>query len=236
MQRSYFVFNGIDSRVMGLLTEGHAPLVRPEERVVHVQIPGRSGDVTNTEGQSIYNSYIQTVSFSVVGADRVNALFRWLRGNGYVTFSGEPDRRQPARVIGAITLDRVVMSPDSWQGQVQFYCQPYKEKLFDVPQTLTADGTVRNAGDVAARPVIIATPAVGAEEMEVTVNGQTLVITGFSGPVRIDSDAMEVTDSDRTEVLTQHTAGPFPMLAVGDNTVSGSGWATLTITKNERFL
>ena len=233
--QSYFIWNGVDSRSMGLTSKGHAPRVRPEERVEHVAIPGRSGDLTELEGENIYNSYIQTVSFSVPGS-RVNALYRWMRGGGYVTFSGEPDKQQKARVIGAITLDRVSRNLDRWTGSAQFYCQPLKERVFDTPATLTEAGTLRNAGDVAARPVIVATPTQNAEEIAITVNGQTLAVTGFSGAVIIDSGAMAVTNIDRTVILTQHTAGQFPVLAVGSNIIGGSGWASLEITKNERFL
>lgn len=234
--QSYFIWNGVDSRTKGLITKSHAPLIRPEERVAHVQIPGRSGDLTELEGESVYNSYIQTVSFSVVGEDRVNDVFNWLRGDGYVTFSGEPDRRQRARVIGAITLERVSRNMDLWRGTAQFYCQPLKERQYSISETLTAAGTVRNAGDVDAFPVIIATPALGADTMTVTVNGKTLTISNVNGAVRIDSGAQEVSNAARTELLTQETGGPFPVLAVGDNTVGGSGWASLEIQKNERFL
>ena len=234
--QSYFVWNNIDSRTMGLISKAHAPIVRPEERVQHVSIPGRSGDLTELEGNDIYNSYIQTVSFSVQGAANVNAVFKWLRGDGYVTFSGEPDRRQKARVIGAITLERVSRNLDTWRGTAQFYCQPLKERQYSIAETLTAAGTVRNAGDVDAFPVIIATPALGATDMAVTVNGKTLTISNVSGAVRIDSGAQEVSNEARTELLTQETGGPFPVLAVGDNTVGGSGWASLEIYKNERFL
>ena len=234
--QSYFIWNGVDSRTKGLISKGHAPLIRPEERVNHVPIPGKSGDLTETEGEAVYNSYIQTVSFSVEGASRVNEVFNWLRGSGYVTFSGEPDRRQKARVIGAITLDRVSRNLDIWRGQAQFYCQPLKERTYDHSETLTAAGTVRNAGDVDAYPVIIATPSLGATTMTVTVNGKTLTISNVTGAVRIDCDAREVSDASRTELLTLNTGGPFPLLAVGSNTVGGSGWASLEIHKNERFL
>lgn len=226
----------MDSRSKGLISKGHAPLIRPEERVNHVQIPGKSGDLTEIEGESVYNSYIQTVSFSVVGADRVNAVFNWLRGSGYVTFSGEPDRRQQARVIGAITLERVSRNMDHWRGQAQFYCQPLKERLYSIAETLTASGTVRNAGDVAAYPIIVATPSSGATTMTVTVNGKTLTISSVTGAVRIDCGAQEVSDTSRTELLTQNTGGPFPVLQVGSNTFGGSGWAQLDIYKQERFL
>lgn len=235
--QSYFIWKGTDSRTMGLISKAHAPLIRPEERVAHVQIPGRSGDLTVLEGSYIYNSYIQTVSFSVQGAANVNAVFKWLRGKGYVTFSGEPDRKQSARVIGAITLERVSRNLDTWRGTAQFYCDPLKQALpLEDPTFLTAAGTVRNNGDVPAFPLIFATPALGATTMTITVGGKTLTISNVTGEVRIDCEAQEASNSAMTTLLTQDTGGPFPVLAIGNNTISGSGWSSLEIYKNERFL
>ena len=233
--QSYFIWNGIDSRAMGVITRRHAPLIRPEERVEHVQIPGRSGDLTETEGENIYNSYIQTISFSVTDGSRVRDVFRWLRGSGTVTFSSDPDKEQDARVIGAVTLERVSRNLDRWAGQAQFYCQPLKKRIYDIAETLTAAGTIRNNGDVDAYPVILAYP--GAESsMTITVNGESFVITNIRGIRRIDSGAREVTNALRTVLCTIDSSGPFPVLHPGSNTIAGSGWTKLEIYKNERFL
>lgn len=233
---SYFIWNGVDSRSMFITTKGHAPFIRPQERITHIKIPGKTRELTIREGDNIFDSYIQTIAFTVNGAINVNKFFRWLSGDGYVTFSSDPDKIQPAAVIGAVTLEKVSRNLDLWRGQVQFYCEALKQRIHDTSKTLTAAGTVRNAGDVDAFPVIIATPALGADTMTVTVNGKTLTISNVSGAVRIDSEAQEVSNEARTELLTQETGGPFPVLAVGDNTVGGSGWASLEIYKNERFL
>ena len=233
--QSYFIWNGVDSRAMGIITKAHAPLIRPEERVNHVQIPGRSGDLTEIEGENIFNSYIQTVSFSAVGKDRAIGVFRWLRGEGYITFSGEPDRRQKARVVGAVTLERVSRNMDHWRGQVQFYCQPLKERTYDTAETLTAAGAVYNAGDVDAHPVILAYPGV-ATSMTITVNGIDFVIANVRNIRRIDCGAKEVTNALETVLCTIDSSGAFPVLHPGSNTISGSGWTKLEIHKNERFL
>ena len=233
--QSYFIWNGIDSRAMGVITRRHAPLIRPEERVEHVQIPGRSGDLTETEGENIYNSYIQTISFSVTDGSRVRDVFRWLRGSGTVTFSSDPDKEQDARVIGAVTLERVSRNLDRWAGQAQFYCQPLKKRIYDIAETMTAAGTIRNNGDVDAYPVIMAYP--GAENsMTITVNGESFVITNIRGVRRIDCGAKEVTNSLRTAICTIDSSGPFPVLHPGSNTIGGSDWTKLAIYKNERFL
>lgn len=234
--QSYFIWNGADSRSMGIILRGPAPIIRPEERVRHVEIPGRSGDLTETQGEGIYNSYIQTVTFSVRGGMRVREVYKWLRGSGYVTFSGEPDRRQAARVIGAITLSRVSRGLDNWAGEAQFYCQPLKELIHPEILTLTGSGTAINRGDVDSLPRITATA--NGTEMEISAGGNTLVITGLSSGTKIiiDSEIMEITDEDGTELLTKDSTGDFPILKPGANSVTGSGWSRLVIDRRERFL
>ena len=47
---------------------------------------------------------------------------------------------------------------------------------------------------------------------------------------------MEVLNNDKSATLTQNSAGDFPQLGQGVNTLTGSGWSRLDITKRERFL
>ena len=53
MGRSFFIWKNKDCRSMGVWLQGPVAIVRPEERVKHVEIPGRSGDMTQTEGENI---------------------------------------------------------------------------------------------------------------------------------------------------------------------------------------
>lgn len=232
--QSYFIWNGTDSRSMGITTRRAAPLIRPEERVQHVSIPGRSGDLTEIEGEHIYNSYIQTVDFTVNTAAQVRSVFRWLRGEGYVTFSSDPDKEQEARIIGAVTLDKVSRNLDKWAGTVQFYCQPLKQRIYSIAETLTAAGTIRNNGDVASKPLIKLTPS--DYDVELIVGDRTLAISGFMYPMLIDCDAQEISNLDRTVLGTEYSSGDFPLLEMGNNEISGSGWSKIEIYKNERFL
>lgn len=215
---------------------GPVPIVRPEERVQHVEIPGRAGDLTLLEGEQIYNSYIQTAPIAVKGGFRVREIYQWLRGSGYVTFSGEPDRRQQARIIGAITLNRHSRNLDMWVGEVQFYCQPLKELLNPAAASVNRGGSVTNLGDVPARPRFRIT-ATGSTAV-LTVGARSVTVTGLSSgdAVVIDSDTMEVLDGGLTTVLTADSSGAFPVLEPGTNVIGGSGWSTATIDKRERFL
>ena len=201
MGQSCFIWNGIDCRSRGVIMRGPAPIVRAEERVKHVEIPGLAGDLTETEGENIFNSYIQTVTISVRGAYNVRNIYKGLRGAGYVTFSGEPDRKQAARVIGAITLNR---------GDVT--CRP----LWKV--TVSGSGT--------------------NQSVALTAGGNAFAVTGQTGGtvIWIDSGTMEVFNTDKTELITRNSAGEFPVLLPGANTISGSGWSSIEIEKRERFL
>ena len=239
MAQSFFIWKNQNCWSMGVLLQGPVPIVRPEERVEHVEIPGRSGDLTETEGADIYNSYIQTATILVKGGAHVREVYKWLRGADYVTFSGEPDRRQRARIIGAVTLSKHSHNSEWWVGEVQFYCQPLKEKLHSQTVTVNSSGTtVMNAGDVESRPLIGLTAS--GTSATVAAGGKSLTVTGLTSgkTYTIDSETMEValTEGGTTTLMTANSTGDFPVLAPGANSVTGSGWSTLVIDRRERFL
>ena len=237
MGKSYFIWNGMDCRNMGVTLAGPVAIVRPEERVKHVEIPGRSGDLTQVEGENVYNSYIQTATIQVRGGYRVRDVYRWLRGSGYVTFSGEPDRRQPARIIGAVTLNKHSHNLDIWVGEVQFYCQPLKELLREETVTITSSGTsIFNAGDVTEKPKIKLTASGG--NATITIGGNTTLMTSLTSGVNyvLDSETQEMITLSGGTSVTNQTIGAFPMIPVGTHTITGTGWSKLEIERRERFL
>ena len=242
MAQSYFIWNGIDCRDMGVKLSGPVPIIRPEERVQHVEIPGRDGDLTELESDDsdqIYNSYIQTATIMVQGGYRVREIYNWLKGAGYVSFHGEPDRKQRARIVGAITLNRHSRNLDWWVGECQFYCQPEKELLNESTVEITSRGsTVMNAGDLRAKPKITATAS--GTSMTITANGRTLTLTGLTSgkDYVIDCKICEVsiTESSVTTLKTKDSSGKFPYLEPGSNTITGSGWSKLVFDRRQRFL
>ena len=237
MGQSFFIWKNADCRSMGITLPAPPQIIRGEERVSHVTIPGRAGELTLTEGDNIYQSYIQTVTIQGRGAYRMREILNWLKGDGYVTFGGEPDRRQKARVIGAVSMNRHSKNTDYWTGEVQFYCEPLKELLSPATTEITSSGsTVLNAGDVKSRPKITATAS--GTSMTITKSGKTLTITGLtsSNQYIIDCEAGMVTNAAGTENLTANSTGDFPVLDVGSNTITGSGWSKLVFDRRERFL
>ena len=247
MPQSFFIWNGTDCRAKGVILRGPAPIIRAEERVKHVEIPGRSGDLTQTERDTlidaVYNSYIQTVTISVRSAFRVREIYKWLRGDGYITFSGEPNVRQRARVIGAITLNRVSRNIDHWAGEVQFYCQPFKERLKNELKTITTSGTkIRNDGDVTAKPLYRVTTSGSSISLTVAGStapeGNTLAVVGLTANdvIWIDSETLEIWDEGHENTMTEKSTGNFPVLGTGENTLTFTGCSSIQIDMRERFL
>lgn len=247
MPQSYFIWKGIDCRSKGVIMQSPAPVIRPEERVNHIEIPGRAGDLTLLESRielGSFNSYIQTAQIAVPGLDKKEVL-NWLKGDGYVTFSTDPDRRQKARVIGAITLNKHSRNLDWFVGEVQFYCQPLKERLADTEQvinSLDAAKIVTNSGDVWARPLIKLTTSASSVWLQITRGTAyrriDIDMSNLSNQdIYIDCETMEVYDYARTGWLTWRATVPnWPILYDGDNVITGDGWSKAVFTKRERFL
>ena len=230
----WFEWNGVDCRTKGIRLQSMPEIQRPEERVSHVVIPGRAGELTQTEGTDIYNSYIQTIPLIIDNAADVSAAEKWLRGDGYVTFSGQPTLKQRARVINAVTFTKHSKNSSWWEGQVQFYCDPLKEQVTESEVEVTSSGTVvANPGDVESRPKITIT---GSGDVTIRIGSNSISITGSADGWMIDSDTQWVMNAQSVPQMGVYT-GNFPVMAPGNNTIQFTGSITkLTIQGRWRYL
>ena len=234
---SYFIWNGVHSRDMGIYLSGPAPIMRGKERVSNMTVLGRPGTLTLTEGEDVYEPY--TVQLTVRAREPINTVYRWLRGSGYVTFSGEPDVRQPARIVGQVQLTKISKHLSYWEGNVQFYCQPLKELIHEPEYAVTNGAQLVNLGDVTEKPVFTFDGAYG--DIALGIGDSELVIANLpqeAGGCVVDCDAGYVLSFDRTQLLTNLSAGDFPTIPVGTSTlrIGGSHTGTVTIGRRQRWL
>jgi phage-related protein len=218
----YFLWNGTDSRTKGIRLQEMPQIIRPEERVSHVVIPGRAGDVTMTEGDDIYEPYIQTIPMVIDNASDVHAAETWLRGSAYVTFCCQPDRSQAARVINAVQFRKHSKNSSWYEGEVQFYCQPLKSSRETEEVTITSSGTlVNNPGDVVAKPYIV---VVASGTVTIQIGGRTIMLEGmgYGDPWKIDSSLEWVMDRNDNPLMGVWS-GQFPRMVQGNNTVLFTG-------------
>ena len=233
MTKYWFKWNGTRSDAMNIILNAAPQIVKPEERIQHVTIPGRAGELTVTEGDDIWQSYIQTIGIAVHGAANVPAVENWLKGAGNVTFSSQPTLQQAARVIGAVELQKHSRHLDWWEGDVQFYCSPVKTDPAENTIEVTSSGaTVANPGDMTAYPLIQIT---GSGAVTVSCGGNVLTIPDCTSGWAIDSENEWILAGGVPQGNV--CSGDFPILKTGNNTLAFTGSITkLTITPRFRYL
>lgn len=231
--KRYFIWNGIRSDEMHILFNERMPIIRPEERVDHIVIPGRAGELTQTEGENIFNSYIQTVPLTVEGLENVQAAETWLRGGGYVTFDTQPDLQQKARVINAVTFQRHSKNANYYTGDVQFYCEPFKSLIDEEEIEVTESGeTLTNKGTLPALPEI---QIEGSGAVSISIDGVTLIIPDLTSGWTADCANKWICQNGVPQFGAWQ--GTFPEIPVGESMLLYTGNVTaITITPHWRFL
>lgn len=230
--RYWFKWNGVRSDERDIILNAAPQIVKPEERIQHVTIPGRAGELTLTEGEDIWQSYIQTVGIAVNGAANVPAVENWLKGAGVLTLSSQPGLEQEARVIGAVTLERHSRNLDWWEGDVQFYCGPVKYAVGEQPIAVSASGAeIPNPGDMVAYPLIEIT---GSGMVTVRIGSRVLTIPECVSGMIIDSGNEWIIQGNAPAMNA--CSGDFPVLEKGANVITFTGATGLLVTPRVRYL
>ena len=169
MAEPYFIWNGKDSREMGVIVTGIPPIVYPAERITETQVTGRPGSLLIQEGEGVYDSYYKTFTIANRNSVSHREIAAWLRGSGTLVISSEPNYVYEARVIKESQAQRLFRNV--YEGSVAFLVQPLKaeyppeaEMLLGAEASGSADILAR--GDVPARPVYT---VIGSGDMQLTV-------------------------------------------------------------------
>lgn len=229
----YFIWNGVDSRAMGVIVSSYPPIIRPAERVIQQTIPGRAGTLIQTEGADIYDAYVRTFVIGIRPGMDGQRVANWLRGPGVAVFGNEPEYRYFGRILAAAQFEKV----GSWRlksGGIQMLTQPYKGKSPKEPDISIDDDTftLYNPGDVASRPIIALS---GGGDVTLTLGGASMAFSDAPELLRIDCDAQIITQEDGT-LWTGSWTGKFLSIPPGISEGTVTGGAELTITPEWRWL
>lgn len=228
----YFIWNGRDSRVMGVIVQSYPPIIRPPERVIQQTIPGRAGTLTITEGPDVYDSYIKQFVIGLRPGADAQAVSAWLRGAGQMVFGNEPQFAYTGRILAAVQFDKI----GSWRlktAGVQLYTHPFKQQ--NPPEAAltvsSATESLYNPGDVGARPLLqIGTG--GA--VSIQLGGTSLSIPSAPAGLVIDCEAGAMLSGG--SVWTGAWEGEFLYIAPGVNAVAISGGGSITLTPRWRWV
>ena len=252
----YFIWDGVDSRKMGLWVESLPPITRPPMRFQQVTIPGRAGALTvredrltePTDGAETYERYIRECRIMPKPGADIHAIVRWLSSGqqSNVVFSHEPNRKQRAEIVDQFDLQHVFASQR--EATVRFLCDPFKtgESVQKVLVGLLEPDTtpLYNPGDVIAWPKIHVR---GSGSIAVTIEGITITFGDVgSAPVTADcgagfmytgtevvpngiSSSQSHFDPSYTDIVPAKMYGDFPYLRKGSNTITYQGNVTMLV-------
>jgi len=208
----YFTFKGINSKDY-LIVNKLPPIVKPKADIDVYEIEGRNGFLTHNKGT--YRGYAKPVECSLKGLDDIDIITSWLDGTGDVVFSNEPDKTYKATIINQIDIGKISRLFHSFI--VIFEVQPFKHIQSDTI-TLTSPGAINNPGTHPSLPKIKIT---GSGDVNLTINDKTIELTAIGPNITVDSELMDCYRN--STLLNDKMAGEFPMLKVGENSISWTG-------------
>lgn len=218
--RQWFIWNGIDSRTMGVYVASLPPKVRASERIAYQTVPGRPGSLSFREGEGVYDAYEIDLIIYHIQHNPVAPVLTWLRGAGQLILSNQPDRVYTADITSEVSFERV--SNDWEQATVSLLVQPYKAQYPpEYPVTVSGTSTLYNPGDIASHPKITL-PALTGDSGTLTING--IAYTFSEGGVVVDCETEMVIKDGAIDLEAMDLSNGFPVFDTGTNTVEVSGF------------
>ena len=232
----YFIFNGVDSRTMGVHVIHYPPIVMPPERLKYITVPGRSGDLTQTEGAAVYDAYTKVMRVSNMPGFSMDRVTKWLRGRGTMIFGNEPKYMYTVDLGAKCQLDKVIRGV--WGGDLQIRTQPFKQLAIPEPDiTMTADGNIFNPGDVPAYPLITFKGVTDTKAVTIRIQNVRLYFSQVATNYKADYELQWLLTNTNTP-LENVMEGQYYPLQPGNNTFTctWSNVPTVTIKPRWRYL
>lgn len=228
----WFIWNNQNSSAKGLWINKLPPIVRAQERLAEIIVPGREGVLTMLEGEDVYEPVVKKCVVIARNQMNLQSILEWLRGSGEVTFSNEPEFKYFARIAAEVSFGRI--SNDLCQATIVFACNPLKGRLWTEQDTVTVTTTetLYNPGSVASRPIVSVTGT--GSDVTVTIDEKTMVFDDLDGTIKVDCDARIVTENGSLWDGTY--SGEFWKIPCGSVTASQSGGSSITIEPNWRWI
>jgi len=218
---AWFKWNGLKSTKTkyGLYVASYPDIIIPEERLKDVVVPGRSGSLTQHEGEGVYNDFVATVECFVLSPDTIPELAAWLKGSGEVVFGNQPDVFYKARIANQIAFAQVMRGRTPMTCVINFRCAPYRYLPSGKEQIIVQyNGTiVDNPGTAPSEPRFRVTCAGNGT---LIVDDQHVDVFNITSFIVIDTALKEAYTS---KLANEKMAGEFPILYPGATSIGWTG-------------
>lgn len=216
MANDYFIWNGTDSREMGVRAIELPPITIAEERVKYETVAGRSGSVTMLEGEDVYEDITLGITCLLNDVSRLDEVTQWLKGTGRLALPNRPGGWYEARVSGQIELSRVIAARADRQFPMTFRARPcfYLDDADPIELTGAAEALqeIDNPGNLASAPRIT---VYGSGSVGIVIAGQLMEITGMEDGIILDTELQDALSLDGAQLLNGTVTGEFLTIPAG---------------------
>lgn len=217
----YFIFNGINSKKMGLEIAKFPKIIKPQRNIQTINIPGRSNAVYKDNKN--YNGYTFTIECVInpftKNKQTIDNIISWLDGFGDLIISQEPDKIYLACIKNQIPISDIIWVFPKFP--IVFEVQPLKKSVNFTNEkiTLTKNVIVNNVGTVDSFPTIT---IYGAGDVNLTINEDTFIIKNIDEYITINTEFLEVYKNNINQ-NNKYNNFDFPIFRKGKNTVEFTG-------------
>lgn len=249
----WFEWNGVKCTDYGMHVLAQPDHISPAEKASTIEIPGRSGTLTQLEGTDIYSDlglsctcvvddpyYVKDGS----NISRISEIANWLRGSGTIKFANRIEGCYYGRIANQISFSQIVRGDPHRSFSVQFRCNPFL--YLDSGNTPIEVGSdpvlITNAGNVTAQPLIKVT---GTSEGSIMIENQTMLVNDFSNIsyILIDCEAKiaykgaKGSVTDPLMLLNTRITGEWIEIPTGQSYITLTGGITsATVTPRWRCI
>jgi predicted phage tail component-like protein len=224
---SYFIFNDIDSRDMGIIVQSLPPIVQPPKMYERYDIQGSNRTEIYDLG---YTAYEKSIVIGMKNKSLLNNVIGWLQGEGKLITSDEPDKYYNVRFLAQQSYERL---RNFKQATIAMLCQPYKYLVNESTLTFTGNKTITNEGNAPCKPIF----KFYGSNVTVSINGnESFSIAGIDSYITVDTLNMEC-HKDGT-LQNRKISGDFWNIELnpGDNEITVTGATSWEIKVGARWI
>lgn len=232
--KDYIIWNGINSRTVGITVTELPEIILPEERVTFTDIPGLSGSLAQTEGTDVYKDITLAVKCYCPSPtpQAVQAIAGYFRGSGKLELPSRPDGYYEARVVNQIQFAKILRGNTPRSFSVNFRCKPFL-RLYsgETKQEVTSSSFLLNPTGIQARPLITIT---GSGDITLLVGTKIIQLTDIGNGITLDSELQEAYYGN--ELKNTQMTGEFPVLGPGNTAISWTGGNVTRVSVTPRWV